>query len=405
MRSLHARPAAEPALWPLDPEIKFLNHGSFGSCPRAVLEFQGELRRRLEWEPVTFFVRDLEGLLDDAREALAEFVSCQPENLVMVPNATTGVNALLRSLSFEPGDELLVTNHEYNACRNALDLVAERSGAQVVVAEIPFPLPSAEVSRDAILSAAGPRTKLALIDHVTSQTALVLPIVEIVQRLAERGIDTLVDGAHAPGMVPLDLDAIGAAYYTGNCHKWLCAPKGAAFLHVRGDRQKQIRPLVISHGANSPRTDRSRFQIEFGWTGTSDPTAILSIPRALEFVGDLLPDGWPAVMEHNRGLVLHAREMLCRHLKIEPPCPNGMIGSIASLPIPDALSDAPSRSPLYQDSWQDRLMSDYQIEVPIIPWPAFPKRLLRISAQLYNSFPQYEILAGALVALRKEELA
>jgi isopenicillin-N epimerase len=392
-------PAANPSLWPLDPAITFLNHGSFGSCPLAVLEYQTELRRRLECEPITFLVRELEPLLDEARAAVAAFVGADADDLVLIPNSTSGVNAVMRSLDFKPGDELLVTDHEYNACRNVANFVAERSGAQVVAAQVPFPLQSAHEVVAAVLAAVTPRTKLLLIDHVTSQTGMILPVAEIVRRLAEQGIDTLIDGAHAPGMIPLDLKALGAAYYTGNCHKWICAPKGAAFLHVRRDRQQAIRPLVISHGANSPRTDRSRFQIEFGWMGTSDPTAVLSIPKALEYLATLLPGGWPAIMKRNRELALAGREVLCRTLGIPKPCPDELIGTLASVPVPDATSAASSKSPLYLDPWQDELMARHRIEVPIIPWPAPPKRLLRISAQLYNSLPQYELLAKGVKEL------
>lgn len=389
-------PLVDLALWPLEPEIRFLNHGSFGSCPLAVLEWQNELRCRLEREPITFFVRDLEALLEEARNKLAVFIGADSDDLVLVPNATTGVNAVLRSLEFQPDDELLVTDHEYNACRNALNYVVERTGARLRVAHIPFPLKSADETVQSIVAAITPRTRLLLIDHVTSQTGMVMPVAEIVRRLADQGIDTLVDGAHAPGMVPLNLKALGAAYYTGNCHKWICAPKGAALLHVRRDRQDRVRPLVISHGANSPRTDRSRFQIEFGWMGTSDPTAGLSIPRAIEYLGSLVPGGWPAIMKRNRDLALAARKLLCRTLNIGMPCPDEMIGSLVSLPIPDATSNQPSKSPLYLDPWQDVLMARHKIEVPIIPWPAPPKRQLRISAQLYNSLPQYELLANAM---------
>src|SRR2546429_3938702 len=264
------RPACDPRLWLLDPRIVLLNHGSFGSCPRPVLDFQRRIRDRLERQPVQFFVRDLERLLDEARGALAEFLGADAAELVFVPNATSGVNSVLRSLRFKRGDELLVTNHEYNACRNALDFVAKRSGSRVVVAEVPFPLDRPQQVIDAALNRVTARTRLAFLDHVTSQTGLVLATARLVQELAGCDVDTLVDGAHAPGMAPLNLRKLGAAYYAGNCHKWVCAPKAAGFRYVRPDRQERIRPLSISHGANSPRADRSRFLIEFGWTGTWD---------------------------------------------------------------------------------------------------------------------------------------
>jgi len=385
--------------WLLNPSIAFLNHGSFGSCPRPVLEFQQELRLRMERQPVQFFVRDLEPLLDQAREALAEFVGAHPENLVFVPNATAGVNTVLRSLHFERGDQIVVTDQEYNACRNALDVMAGRGEVEVAVVQIPFPLASESQVIEPILAAITPRTRLLLIDHITSQTGLVLPLEKLVHELHRRGIDTLVDGAHAPGMVPLNLEQIGAAYYTGNCHKWICAPKGAAFLYMRPDRQDLVRPLSISHGANSTRTDRARHLIEFGWTGTWDPSAYLSVPEAIRQMGRLLPGGWPELMQRNRALALQARDILCAALRIKHPCHDAMIGALAAMPLPDSERIEPPKSPLYLDPLQDELLSKFRIEVPVIPWPKPPHRVLRISAQIYNLRDQYEALAQALTKL------
>ena len=351
----------------------------------------------MERQPLQFLARELEPQLDAARAALAQFIGANPDDLVFVPNATHGVNTVLRSLAFQPGDELLVTDQEYNACRNALEFVAERSDARVVVIKIPFPLQNEDDIVAPILAGVTPRTRLALVDHVTSQTGLVLPIARVVAELNRRGVDTLVDGAHAPGMVPLNLAQLDAAYYSGNCHKWLCAPKGAALLHVRRDRQPLIRPLTISHGANSARTDRSRFLLEFGWQGTFDPSAFLSVPEAIRFLGSLLPGGWPAVMASNRALALAARKLLCARLQIPEPCPEEFIGSLASVPLPDAASDALPRLPINEYPLQDALRDNHRLEVPIVSWPAPPKRLLRISAQLYNSLPQYEFLARMLV--------
>jgi isopenicillin-N epimerase len=404
-------PSNYSKFWSLDPTITFLNHGSYGACPLPVLEAQQQMRSQLERQPLRFFMREFEALLDSARSELAAFVGADADELVFVPNATTGVNTVLRSLSisqgkplpFHPGDELLTTNLEYNACRNALNFVAERTGARIVVATVPFPLESGHQVVEAVMERVSSRTRLALLDHVTSQTALILPIQELVSQLSARGVETLVDGAHAPGMVPLNLHEIGATYYTGNCHKWVCAPKGAAFLYVRRDRQSAIRPLTISHGANSRRTDKSRFQLELDWTGTDDPTAYLCIPEALRFLGSLLPGGWLELMEKNRSLALLARQLLCKTLAVLPPCPDQMIGSMASVPLPDELAVYEQSEQLRE--WpllQEILFQHFNIEVPVIPWSTSFRQMVRVSAQLYNTPEHYEYLASTLKKLWKD---
>ncbi|MDF5718273.1 MAG: aminotransferase class V-fold PLP-dependent enzyme [Rhizonema sp. NSF051] len=385
-------------LWLLDPTVIFLNHGSFGACPRAVLKAQQCLRTRLEEEPLRFFGREWEGLLDDARSKLAAFVGANSEELVFVPNATTGVNSVLRSLSFLPDDEILTTNHEYNACRNALDFIASRTGIRVVVAKIPFPITSPQQVVEAVLEQVSSKTRLALLDHITSQTGLIFPIQTLVQELQKRGVDTLVDGAHALGMIPLNLRDIGATYYTANCHKWLCAPKGAAFLYVRRDKQPEIRPLTISHGANSSQTDKTRFQLEFDWVGTDDPTAFMCVPEAIAFMDSLLPGGWAELMQRNHQLVLEARQRLCEALGVSLPCPDEMIGSMAVVPIPDALENRNFMS------LHDELFDRFGIEVPVVPWQETPRLLVRISAQIYNNLEQYEYLAKALMELVAENV-
>jgi isopenicillin-N epimerase len=381
--------------WALDPTVDYLNHGSFGACPRAVLERQQELRDRLEAEPVRFYLREWEGLLDAARERLAAFIGAEPADVVPVTNATEGVSTVLRSLDLAAGDELLTTDHAYGACRNALDVLAGRAGARVAVARVPFPLPSSDVAVEVVLAALSPRTRLLMIDHVTSPTGLVLPIERLVREVQARGVDVLVDAAHAPGMVPMRVHDLGAAYTTGNCHKWICAPKGAAFLHVRRDRQAGIRPLSISHGSGVGRRGRSRLHDEFDWAGTGDPTPILCVPAALDAVASLVPGGWDEVRRRNRALALRGREILTGRLGILAPCPEEMVGSMAALPLPDG-SPHPPRWALETDPLQDRLLDDWRIEVPIQPWPSSPHRLLRISAQLYNREAQYARLAEAL---------
>ncbi|NES93842.1 MAG: aminotransferase class V-fold PLP-dependent enzyme [Desertifilum sp. SIO1I2] len=376
-------------LWLLDPQIAYLNHGAFGACPIPILELQQRLRSQLEREPVRFMERELEPLLDRARRALADFVGTDPSHLAFVPNATTGVNAVLRSLSLSPEDELLATDQEYNACRNALNYISQRTGAKIAIASVPFPLTSPQQIVEAVLARVSSKTKLVLLDHITSQTGLIFPIRPLIAQLTSFGIQVLVDGAHAPGQVPLNLRELGATYYTGNCHKWLCAPKGAAFLYVHPDRQAQVRPLTISHGANATRQDKSRFHLEFDWMGTDDPTAYLCLPEVIEFMGSLLPGGWSELMQRNHNLVLAARQWLCEALKVDLPCPDEMIGSMACVPLPDG-----EEKPL-----RDTLFDQYGIEVPIMPFPAFPKRLLRVSAQIYNTPEEYQALASAIAQI------
>lgn len=369
--------------WALDPSITFLNHGSFGACPREVLAHQSLLRAQLEAEPVRFLVRELEPLLDEARRRLAVFVGAQPADLAFVPNATTAVNTVLRSLELAPGDELLTLSHAYNACLNALRAVAQRAGATVVVAPLPLPVRSPDEVLAAVRRAVTPRTRLVLLDHVTSPTALVLPVEPLVRELEGRGIAVLVDGAHAPGLVPLALDALGASYTTGNLHKWVCAPKGAAFLHVRSDCQPTVHPLVVSHGANSPRTDKSRFHLEFDWVGTDDPTPYLCVPKALDVLAAMDPEGWPGLLRRNREDALAARRLLLEALGSEPLAPESMLGAMAAVEVPHPPEDL-----------QDLLFHQHRVEVPVIPFEG--RTLVRTSAQRHTTLGDVAVLARAL---------
>jgi isopenicillin-N epimerase len=398
--------------WRIDPGVTFLNHGSFGACPGPVLDVQREWRDRMEAEPVRFLARELDGHLAASRAALAEFIGANPDDLAFVTNATGAVNAVVRSLAFRPGDEILTTDHEYNAVLNVLRDVAKRDGAGVVVVRLPFPGRSADDVVERVLAAVTARTRLAVISHVTSPTALILPIDRLIPALAERGIDTLVDGAHAPGMLPLDVDRLGAAYYAGNLHKWVCAPKGAAFLHVRRDRQPGIRPGTISHGANSPVGARSRFRLEFDWQGTLDPTAWLSVPTALAFVGGLVEGGWPGAMARTHALALEARDALTRMLGDGGAAtPDAMLGSMAAVAMPEdgPLGGPPladQSSPLDSDPLQTVLYDRYGIELPIVGWPVPAaestepiRRVLRVSTALYNDREDIARLVEALTEL------
>lgn len=378
-------PSKLAAHWSLDPAVTYLNHGSFGACPTSVLAVQAELRVELEREPVDFLVRTFQGRLDAARAELATFLGADPADLAFVPNATTGVNVVLRSLGFGPGDELLTTSHVYNACRLTLEHVAHTTGARLVVAPVPFPLQDASEIENAVLAAVTPRTRLALLDHVTSPTALVLPLKGLVPELEARGVACLIDGAHAPGMIPLALGDLGASFYTGNAHKWLCAPKGAAFLHVRRDRQAGLHPGTLSHGYGSG------FHGEFDWTGTCDPTPWLCIPAGLRVMGALHPEGWPGVMAANRTLALQARDHLAMALGVPHPAPDDLLGSMAALPLP-----TPEPGSVLAEVGASGL-ADWCRTRGVETWAyPHPLPLVRLSAQRYNDLGQFERLATLL---------
>lgn len=413
------RPSPLAVHWALDPEVVYLNHGSFGGTPRAVLDAQHALAQRLEREPIRFFLEDLRPLLDDARAHLARFVGCAWDDLAPVPNATTGVATVFHNLAdagiLKPGDEILTTTHEYLACQNNLRRCARRTGAEVVVADIPFPLASPAQVLDAVLSRVTPRTRIALLSHVTSSTGLVFPVQDLVPALHARNVETLIDAAHAPGMLPVDLAALRPTYYTANAHKWICSPKGSAFLYVDPNRRARspFRPIILSNNAEKPIPGREQFLTEFDFVGTGDPTAFLSIPSAIRTIGSLLPGGWDAVRQHNHDLVSRGRDLLCRSLGVDPPAPDSMIGSIATVVLPPAPAPrpAPATPPqgraAYYEPLQASLIERHSIQVPVWtlspPIVPSPTRVLRISAQLHNSMEQYEYLADALkVELTRE---
>jgi isopenicillin-N epimerase len=394
------RPSPFAAHWKIDPSVVFLNHGSFGALPRTISQRQREIQDLLYAEPVRFYVELFEPMLDKARHDVAPFLGCPADDFCFVHNATMGVNTVLRSLRLDPGDEIITSAQEYNACNNVLRWAETQWGAKAVFAPVPFPLKSADEVVDAFVAAVTPRTRLVMVSHITSPTAIILPVDRIVAEMARRGIDTLVDGAHAPGMLPLDIANLGGppgpAYYTGNFHKWCCAPNGAAFLYVRPDRQHLVRPTVISHGANAKRTDRSRFRLEMDYLGTMDYSSWLCVPDALRFNASLLPGGWDELRRRNRQLALDARDLLCNALGAEPPAPDDMIGTMACVRLPDRTPAESALTTKYHDPLQDALIARHRIQVPIIPFPAAPTRYVRVSANMYNTMEQYEYLAGAL---------
>lgn len=384
------------ATWALDPGVTHLNHGSFGACPTEVLEHQAQLRTLMESNTMQFMLHTYQPELERSRNVLADFLGADAEGLVFVPNATYGVNSVLRSLetTFAPGAEILVTNQTYNACRNAAVVSAQRFDGSVVVVDIPFPIERPSVVVDRVLSAVTDRTALVMLDHVTSPTGLVWPVAEIVARL-EPEVPVLIDGAHAPGMIDLDVSAIGASFYTANCHKWICSPKGAAFLHVAERHRANMHAAVVSHGYNDGWPDSSsRFHAQFDWTGTDDPTARLSVAAALSIMAEHRPGGWAEVRRSNRALALKGRDIVANALGIAVPAPEEMIGSIAALPLPVPTTAGNS----IFDPLMERLHHEWKIEVPVFAWPEAPERVIRISAQQYNNVDDYHLLAEALRA-------
>jgi len=366
----------------LDPDVVFLNHGSFGACPRPVFEAYQRYQRELERQPVEFLAleRRLPALLDEARVALAGHVGANADNLAFATNATSAVNATVRSLDLGPDDEVLMGDDEYGGMELLWEYVSRRTGARIVRRAFDDLVPDE-------------RTKVLFCSHIEWTSGRLNDVAELCRRAREVGALSIVDGAHAPGQIELDLESLGADVYAGNCHKWLCAPKGSAFLWVRAEQRPGVRPLTISHGANRKKPGRSRFRMEFDWTGTSDPTGWLTVPTAIACVGGMLPGGWPAVMARNHALAVEARTLLCAAAGTPPACPDTMLGSLASVILPDGASEVFWNRP---DPLQARLFEEWRIEVPVMSWPAPPRRLIRISAQLYNARAQFARLADAL---------
>ena len=372
--------------WVLDRAITYLNHGHFGACPRAVLDAQTAWRQRLEARPIELLERQRRSLLAGAKQAVGGLVGADPDDFGFVTNATGGINAVLRSLKVEDGHELVTTNHVYNAVRQTLHLLARTVGGAVIEVDVPLPVRGPDEIVAAVAGALTDRTRLVVIDHITSSTAVIFPLKRIVDLCGDRGIDVLVDGAHAPGMVELDVAALGAAYYTGNLHKWVCAPKGAAFLWVRPDRQAGIHPNTISHFLDQGLAE------EFQWQGTRDITAWLCARDSIEFMAQF---GWENIRRHNHALAVWAQATLSRRWGVPAatPADGSMLGSMASVPVPEAVRrHFPDAAAV-----QTRLLDQYRIEVPVIEWG--DRWWVRVSCQVYNEPGQYERLGEAVMEL------
>ena len=369
--------------WCLDPSISFLNHGSFGARARPVFMAQQARRLRFEARPIQVLERERDPALEEARCCVGNLVGAAPEQLGFVTNATGGVNAVLRSIEIKPGDELLTTTHVYNAVRNTMRHIADAHGATYSEVDIPLPLSGPEVIVERIRQALSPRTRLLVIDHVTSPTAIVFPVEQIIEAARRFDVDVLVDGAHAPGMFPLNINELGPAYYTGNLHKWVGAPPGAAFLWVRADRVDGVHPNTISHFLGDS------FAKEFSWQGTRDITPWLTTVDAVRFLNEL---GIDRVMRHNHELATWAHEMLTSAWGVEPitPLDGSMLGSMATIALPEAVRGLPNT-----DALQRLLYDAFGIEVVVDDWSG--EWWCRVSCQVYNRPEQYEAIAEAIL--------
>jgi isopenicillin-N epimerase len=359
----------------LDPEVAFLNHGSFGACPRPVFDRYQAWQRELEEEPVDFLARRLPDLLGSARATLADYLGCRPADLSFVQNATTGVNLTARSLDLHPGDEVLATDLEYGACDLAWDWVCRRTGARYIRARIPIPLHDQGELVDALFDAASDRTQALFVSHITSTTGLVLPVEEIIARARSLGLVTIVDGAHAPAQVPLDLDRLGADYYSGNLHKWLGAPKGAGFLHVQPQRQDSVDAAIVSWGYVDGATFVERIERQ----GTRDPAAWLAVPDAISFQVDR---DWEEVRDRSRRLAHEARRDLCDLLGTEPLAPDSMVAQMAAIRLPHPAGDL-----------SERLFAGHRVEIPV---EGKDDDLLRLSVAAYTTRKEIDLLLAAL---------
>ena len=373
----------------LDYSVHFLNHGSFGACPIPVFETYQDWQRRLEHQPVLFLGRELTHLNLEARSILAGALKASPDSLVFVPNVTHGVNIIARSLGMNPGDEILTSDHEYGACDYTWEFILNKRGATYKRQPVRLPTSSSEEIVAQLWEGVTPRTRLIYLSHITSPTALRLPVETICQRARQAGILTLVDGAHAPGQIELDLTAIGADFYTGNCHKWMLSPKGAGFLNAQQAVQSMLEPLVVSWGYHAtPETSAgSPFLDNFGWTGTQDPAAYLSVPAAIQFMQN---HAWCEVSQACHAILREAIQQICELVEMEPlyPLDSDLYQQMGIAPLPAHVEAATLQKQLYEE---------YRVEVPLIEWNG--RKFVRISVQGYNSPQDLDALLEGLGTL------
>lgn len=374
----------------LDPTVVFLNHGSFGATPRPVFEAYQKWQREMEAQPVEFISRRSDKLLQESRAALGRYVNADPRDLVYVTNATWGVNVAAHSLELQPGDEILTTDHEYGACVNAWKLACSRTGACWVEAQIPLPFPDPETIVALIWANVTPQTRVLYLSHITSPTGAIFPVEELCRHAREAGIITVIDGAHAPGQVPLDLTALGADIYSGNLHKWLCAPKGAGFLYARREHHEKLHALVTSWGYTGTSAfleleNDSLLALRHQYQGTRDLSAFLSVPDAIGFQA---AHDWDAVRVRCHALAAEGQRRIAELTGSPAPVPERSFGQMALCELPPE-TDLPTL--------KIRLYDEFRVEIPVIAWGG--RRFVRISVQGYNTEADIDALVSALGAI------
>lgn len=371
----------------LDPNVIYFNHGSFGATPRPVFESYQRWQRELESQPTAFFGRQAPGLLAQARSILAEFLGTSSQNLAFVTNVTTGLNAIVNSIKLQPGDEVLATNHEYGSLDRTWRYHAEKQGYKYINHPVTVPVTSTEDMIANLWEGVTERTRVIFISHITSPTSLIFPIKAIVQKARSQNIITVIDGAHAPGQISVHLDELGADFYTGNLHKWLCAPKGAGFVYVHPNQQHLIQPLIISWGYQSQNPTSNRLADYIEVQGTRDISAFLAVPDAIKFFND---HHWETVRENCHSLLAETltRIRTLTGLPSISPISSQWFSQMACAPIPSEITCA---------ELHRRLLEDFRIEIPVVEWNSL--KMVRISMQAYNTIEDAFTLVNALQLL------
>lgn len=387
------------SLWAIDPELCFLNHGSYGAVPREVTAYRANLLERMERDAVRFYKVDLERLMDEWRLVLGRFIGCEPYDMAPMPNATVAIATVLHNTQWSVGDEVVLTDHEYMSGVNELRRLEASHGVKLVFAPVEFPMRDAAQVRDAVLSRLTERTRMVMVSQITSATSLIFPVEEIVKECNRRGIECLVDGTHAVGQIRLSVREMNPTYFVGSGHKWLSSPKGTGFLYVAPHKQEGFRPLALSSRGHKIRPERALFLRDFDYVGTDDYTKVLAMTAAIRFFETVVEGGWQTTMEANHRLVMQGRDVLVKRLAkfgLAATAPDASNGSMTTLMLPEPAGDLARRTSQYDDALQDRLVEMHKCVIPIWRLSCDNRRVFRISGQLYNTIEEYGVLADAL---------